>query len=243
MIQIGNSYNFVVPEPVITSNIKYGRLYNWYAVSNALFAPEGWHVPTDAEYTTLGNYLISNEYNYDGTTSGNKIAKSMCDTKYWYTTTNVGTPGNTDFPLFRNKSGLNYVPSGQRTSSFSMIEWFTFLWSSSSMNADFSYSRDIRTDTVNFHSGSNYKYYGFAVRLIKDDSTLIDNLTDLEGNIYRTVKIGNQVWLADNWACTKLNDGTPIPNVTDNTEWAGLVTGAYCNYDNDITNVFIEVPN
>ena len=66
------------------------RLYNWYAVVGIHdaaslsdpslrkeFAPEGWHVPTDAEWTTLGEYLIANGYNYDGTTTGNKIAKAM----------------------------------------------------------------------------------------------------------------------------------------------------------------------
>ena len=54
-----------------------GKLYNWYAVMgihdtdpntpNKEFAPDGWHVPTDAEWTTFENYLIANNYNYDGT--------------------------------------------------------------------------------------------------------------------------------------------------------------------------------
>jgi uncharacterized protein (TIGR02145 family) len=67
-----------------------GKLYNWYAVAgihdtdpntpNKEFAPEGWHVPTDAEWTTLENYLIANGYNYDSTTTGNKIAKAMAST-------------------------------------------------------------------------------------------------------------------------------------------------------------------
>ena len=55
---------------------------------------------------------------------------------------------------------------------------------------------------------------------------------DADGNKYNTVKIGNQVWMVENLKTTKYNDGTPIPNVTDNLEWANLTTGAYCNYDN-----------
>lgn len=55
---------------------------------------------------------------------------------------------------------------------------------------------------------------------------------DADGNKYNTVKIGNQVWMVENLKTTKYNDGTPIPNVTDNSEWANLTTGAYCNYDN-----------
>ena len=44
---------------------------------NKEFAPDGWHVPSDAEWTTLENHLIANSYNYDQTNTGNKIAKSM----------------------------------------------------------------------------------------------------------------------------------------------------------------------
>lgn len=57
-------------------------------------------------------------------------------------------------------------------------------------------------------------------------------VTDVDGNKYNTVIIGNQVWVVENLKTTKYNNGTPIPNVTDNLEWAKLKTGAYCNYDN-----------
>jgi hypothetical protein len=80
------------------------------------------------------------------------------------------------------------------------------------------------------------KTAGFSIRLIKDDSTDPGTLTDIDGNVYKTVKIGNQVWTASNWKCTKYSDGTPIPNVTDNTAWCALTTGAWCVYDNDINN-------
>ncbi|MFY0690217.1 MAG: BspA family leucine-rich repeat surface protein, partial [Cyclobacteriaceae bacterium] len=52
----------------------YGALYNWYAVETGELCPTGWHVPSDTEWTTLEDYLIANGYNYDGTTSGNKLA-------------------------------------------------------------------------------------------------------------------------------------------------------------------------
>jgi len=76
------------------------KLYNWYAVvgihdtdpntPNKEFAPEGWHVPSDAEWTTLVEYLIANGYNYDGTTTGNKIGKAMASTTGWNSSTGLG---------------------------------------------------------------------------------------------------------------------------------------------------------
>lgn len=57
-------------------------------------------------------------------------------------------------------------------------------------------------------------------------------LKDADGNNYKTVKIGNQVWASENLKTTKYNDGTSIPNVTDNIQWESLTTGAYCNYNN-----------
>ena len=57
-------------------------------------------------------------------------------------------------------------------------------------------------------------------------------VTDIDGNSYNTIRIGTQVWMKENLKTTKYNDGTPIPNITDNGIWAALTTGAYCNYDN-----------
>jgi uncharacterized protein (TIGR02145 family) len=56
---------------------KFGALYNWYTVNTGKLVPSGWHVPSYSEWTTLQNYLINAGYNYDGTTSDNKIAKSL----------------------------------------------------------------------------------------------------------------------------------------------------------------------
>jgi len=63
--------------------------------------------------------------------------------------------------------------------------------------------------------------------------TVSTNITDIDGNTYRTVKIGNQWWMAENLKVTHYRNGDAIPNVTDATEWSNLTTGAYCNYDND----------
>lgn len=62
------------------------------------------------------------------------------------------------------------------------------------------------------------------------------SVADQEGNIYKTVKIGNQTWMAENLRSTHYQDGSPISEVTDLNAWILLTTGAYCFYNNDILN-------
>ena len=88
--------------------------------------------------------------------------------------------------------------------------------------------------------GTAYKTQGSAVRLVKNYTSLSDGETGTytgnDGKIYRTICIGTQEWLADNLVETKYRNGDLIPEVTDNSTWAGLSDGARCSYDNTESN-------
>jgi len=75
-----------------------------------------------------------------------------------------------------------------------------------------------------------------------EPTALTGTVTDVDGKVYDTVKIGNQWWMTENLEVTKYRDGTPIPNVTDNETWTSLSTGAYCYYDNNSSNGAIYGP-
>jgi len=61
-------------------------------------------------------------------------------------------------------------------------------------------------------------------------------VTDIDGNTYKTVKIGNQVWMAENLKTTKYSDGQSIPYVTSVSVWGNLTTPAYCWSNNNPAN-------
>jgi uncharacterized protein (TIGR02145 family) len=68
--------------------------------------------------------------------------------------------------------------------------------------------------------------------LVFSQANSAGQVTDIDGNVYNTVKIGNQVWLKENLKVTKYNNGDPIQLVTDVSAWTALTGAAYCNYNN-----------
>jgi uncharacterized protein (TIGR02145 family) len=59
-------------------------------------------------------------------------------------------------------------------------------------------------------------------------------VSDVEGNIYKTIQIGTQLWMAENLLTKKYNDGTDIPLVNNTDSWTNLTSSAYCWYNNSI---------
>ncbi len=59
-------------------------------------------------------------------------------------------------------------------------------------------------------------------------------VADIDGNIYKTVQIGNQIWMAENLKTTRLNNGEEIPVVQHPIEWGNLRSPGLCWYEDDI---------
>lgn len=67
----------------------------------------------------------------------------------------------------------------------------------------------------------------------KKEESPPETVSDIEGNIYKTVKIGSQIWMTENLRTTRYNDGTEIPKITEATAWGNLTSDGYCWYNND----------
>jgi len=149
-----------------TDNYKtYGALYNWPAAKEA--CPEGWHLPSDAEWTQLENYLTDNGYGYEG--SGDDIAKALAATTNWYSSTTPGTPG--DNLLLNNSSGFSALPGGYINSirDFIRTEINGSWWSATESGIYNASTRRL------FYSSSIVNHYidikanGLSVRCIRDN--------------------------------------------------------------------------
>jgi uncharacterized protein (TIGR02145 family) len=148
---------------------KYGALYNWHVVNNAnpkKIAPTGWHVPSDAEWDTLQNYLIAKGCNWDGTMTGNKIAKSLAAKTDWETDTTAGTIGCD--ATKNNSSGFSALPGGHRSGSGIFYARDATWWSATQADTSSVYYRYLGTGLTYLLRGSSNYSCGFAIRLVRD---------------------------------------------------------------------------
>ena len=168
------------------------RLYNWNAVSGILdndestankeFAPEGWRVPSDEDWTELENYLQQNGYEFDGPDSRNEIARSLASTSGWWLYTdmfaNGGEPGYNQ--TLNNTSGFNAVPVGWRASAstFYYEGGDAYFWGSD-INGYYygvQYYRSYFLKSTYYGKGA-----GFPVRFVRDATSL--STTDFSNSI------------------------------------------------------------
>jgi uncharacterized protein (TIGR02145 family) len=140
----------------------YGKLYNWYAVAgihdtdpstpNKILAPQGWHVPSDAEWTTLTTFL-----------GGESVAGG----KMKSTGTSLWLPPNTEAT---NSSGFTGLPAGYRSDGgpFNTIGNNGIWWSSSENGTAFAWNRSLNSGNGYAYRNFLVKKTGFSVRCLRD---------------------------------------------------------------------------
>ena len=141
----------------------YGALYNWYAVNSLKLAPKGWHIPTDADWSTLENYVTIYQYN-----SGS-LSKILASKSYWNNSTSTGAIGLT--PSLNNSSDFSAVPGGSRENnkfSFNSKGLKGTLWSSTVESDTTALSFVMSYDNSSVDRYSKQKWNGLSVRCIKD---------------------------------------------------------------------------
>jgi uncharacterized protein (TIGR02145 family) len=162
-------------------------------------------------YDTLRTFTT---LNYGGTIIINKDPDSLEIT--WQ----LDGPNDNDYSGSRDTFLVNMVPGSYRM-SWSPIRG----WSSPPIQSS------------NLISGATITFSGVYQRIFGSDST--GTVTDADGNVYRTVKIGEQWWMAENLRVAHYRTDETIPRVTDGFDWGEMRTGAYCDYNNDTTSAAI----
>ena len=220
----------------------YGKIYNWYAVNDPRgLAPEGWHIPSDAEWSKLATFLGGNL----GTSGKIKSVKG------WIKAGN-GT----------NETGFNAIPAGTRS-----IELFLFAgrygywWTSTEFDSYSAWNRFLSYNNDDIGRSTGWKQFGNAVRCIKDegesdsrvflpptkkkdiisasqDSSKIEELVthDYKPDL---VRIGDQTWTSSNLDVGQFRNGEIIPEAKTDSEWVRAARSkqpAWCYYENDTTN-------
>ena len=147
---------------------KYGALYNWHVVNTKKLAPSGWHVSDTTDWNILKFYLIANGYNWDGTTSGNKIAKSLAAQTDWSSDTGQGVIGN-DLTK-NNRSGFSALGGGFRsdTGGFLTQNRHGIWWCSEVQSASGAWYSRLYYNTDYLFELNCHKNTGCSVRLVKD---------------------------------------------------------------------------
>ena len=166
------------------------KLYNWFAVvgihdtdpntPNKELAPEGWNVPSLDDWISFENYLIDNGYNYDGSTTDNKIAKAMASSSGWNASSNEGDPGNDQSS--NNSSGFNAFPFGYKEGGIISQGQFVgenniaSFWTTTESNNVLGYYLQLMNGfpgSITSDSDEIWKQGGMSVRFLKGAYTLI----------------------------------------------------------------------
>ncbi len=155
----------------------YGLLYNWAAVMHNLssstsnpsgvqgICPTGWHVPSDAEWTQLTDY-VSSQSQYCCSGSIGNIAKALASTAGWNSYSETCCVGDT--PGSNNATGFAALPAGLYNGSYFNFGDTAFFWSATEDSSDRACDRELYSNTASVYRGNNVKHRSYSVRCVLD---------------------------------------------------------------------------
>ena len=177
---------------------------------------------TSSSLPTLTTTAITSITQTTATSGGNVTAdggttvtaRGVC----WSTTPN---------PTTANSKTTNGTGTGSFTSNLSGLTANTpyYLRAYATNSAGTAYGNEVTFTTNNISND-----------IIFNPNLTYGTVTDIDGNAYKTIRIGSQVWMAENLKVTHFRNGDIIPNFPDQTEWGIQTSGAYCDYNNDAGN-------
>jgi uncharacterized protein (TIGR02145 family) len=146
----------------------YGRLYNWFAVADSQnIAPVGWHVPTDADWQQLANYLGGDAV------AGGKLKDT--GTAHWIAPNTGAT----------NESGFSGLPGGYRpyanNGAYQYLYNYAYFWSSTASTASSGLARYLSYSSAALNGPAANKNFGFSVRCVKDCCVGTTGNVNMEG--------------------------------------------------------------
>lgn len=145
------AFSWYNDDPKIDKGI-YGALYNWWAVKSNKLCPQGWHVPTDEEWTTLTDYLGGDSI------SGAKLKAT--GNEHWQAP-NTGATNETKF---------NALPAGYHSflGPYLYKGAVAYFWTSTEYDLHNSYFRLLYNDYTNVLRSFLYNTSGFCIRCVQD---------------------------------------------------------------------------
>lgn len=151
------------------SNVSiYGRLYNYVAVkNNNQLAPDGWRIPSKADWETFINYLKINGFSSSASLNF-LVSESLATNTYWNTSTISGSASS--LQSANNTSGFSAVPGGWRLSNgnFIGLGFFGWWWTTTNYNTNDDYFFELRNDETYPKLRNITRAGGFSVRCIKN---------------------------------------------------------------------------
>ena len=226
-----------IPANIIVTIPCFGYLYNWYVTQGtddaSLTSSDDWSVTSADNFYNLVLYIDPSATQFSNEAGGELKEDGLIR----WESPNSGATDNYGFSMI----GSGY--RNESTGMFTFLKYYGYLWNLDVSGEQAKITRGIyNSENLDTSYPPNYssvasKNRGAGIRLVKDATGLADGVTTIytgnDGKTYDAVVINELYYLKQNLEETLYRDLSTIPNITDNTMWSELTTGALCLYENN----------